>query len=105
MTDAVLALSQALKDARSVVALTGARISAESGIPTFRGANGLWKNYAPEKLATPEAFGSEDWARALPFEAANCILSASRESKTEIPNTMLQAPNSKTQVLGSLAVP
>jgi len=39
-----------------IVALTGAGISAESGIPTFRGENGLWKKYRPEELATPEAF-------------------------------------------------
>jgi len=42
--------------ARQIVALTGAGMSAESGVPTFRGAEGLWKNYRPEDLATPEAF-------------------------------------------------
>jgi len=36
--------------------LTGAGISAESGIPTFRGKDGLWKRFKPEELATPEAF-------------------------------------------------
>ena len=36
--------------------LTGAGISAESGIPTFRGKDGLWKKYDPVELATPEAF-------------------------------------------------
>jgi NAD-dependent deacetylase len=36
--------------------LTGAGISAESGVPTFRGAGGLWKNFRPEDLATPQAF-------------------------------------------------
>ncbi|MEJ5338395.1 MAG: SIR2 family NAD-dependent protein deacylase [Aquificaceae bacterium] len=36
--------------------LTGAGISAESGIPTFRGKDGLWRNFRPEELATPEAF-------------------------------------------------
>ena len=45
-----------LRDAQRVAALTGAGISAESGIPTFRGAGGLWKNFRPEDLATPEAF-------------------------------------------------
>ncbi len=39
-----------------ITTLTGAGVSAESGIPTFRGAQGLWKNYNPMELATPEAF-------------------------------------------------
>ena len=38
-----------------VVALTGAGISAESGVPTFRDAGGLWRKYRVEELATPEA--------------------------------------------------
>ncbi|NPA97442.1 MAG: NAD-dependent deacylase [Crenarchaeota archaeon] len=41
---------------RFLVALTGAGISADSGIPTFRGRDGLWSRYRPEDLATPEAF-------------------------------------------------
>jgi len=36
--------------------LTGAGVSAESGVPTFRGESGLWKEYRAEELATPEAF-------------------------------------------------
>ena len=36
--------------------LTGAGVSAESGIPTFRGKDGYWRNFDPAKLATPEAF-------------------------------------------------
>ena len=39
-----------------IYALTGAGISAESGIPTFRGKQGLWKKYNPQQLATLEAF-------------------------------------------------
>lgn len=39
-----------------VVVLTGAGISAESGVPTFRGDEGLWQNHRPEDLASPEAF-------------------------------------------------
>ena len=39
-----------------LVALTGAGISAESGVPTFRGARGLWRDYKPQDLATSEAF-------------------------------------------------
>lgn len=46
-----------LRNARSVVVLTGAGVSAESGIPTFRDAlTGLWARYDPHELATPEAF-------------------------------------------------
>jgi NAD-dependent deacetylase len=50
---------QWLSAASSVAALTGAGISAESGIPTFRGPDGLWKNYRPEELATPQAFARD----------------------------------------------
>lgn len=45
-----------LADSDRVVALTGAGISAESGVPTFRGDGGLWKSHRPEELATPQAF-------------------------------------------------
>lgn len=44
------------KYAGRVVAFTGAGISAEAGIPTFRGKGGLWEKYDPEELATPQAF-------------------------------------------------
>lgn len=49
-------INQKLKEAKFVIVLTGAGVSAESGIPTFRGENGLWKNFRAEDLATPEAF-------------------------------------------------
>src|SRR3989304_546672 len=45
-----------LKGAQSVVVLTGAGGSAEPGISTFRDPDGLWANFKPEELATPEAF-------------------------------------------------
>lgn len=47
---------QRLRSARSVCVLTGAGISAESGVPTFRGEHGLWKKFRPEELANFEAF-------------------------------------------------
>lgn len=51
------ALLAALRDARHVCVLTGAGVSAESGVPTFREAqDGLWAKYRAEDLATPEAF-------------------------------------------------
>ncbi len=48
-----------MREARRVVALTGAGISAESGVPTFRDAGGLWKSHRPEELATPEALARD----------------------------------------------
>jgi NAD-dependent deacetylase len=39
--------------------LTGAGVSAESGLPTFRGVNGLWRGYRVENVATPEAFAAD----------------------------------------------
>ena len=50
----------ALRKARHVCVLTGAGISAESGIPTFRDAQeGLWAQYSPLDLATPEGFARD----------------------------------------------
>jgi NAD-dependent deacetylase len=48
-----------IKSAKRVAVLTGAGISAESGIPTFRGTGGYWRNYKAEDLATPEAFARD----------------------------------------------
>src|SRR5438552_2436352 len=42
-----------------ILVLTGAGVSAESGIPTFRGKDGYWRNLNPAKLATPEAFAKD----------------------------------------------
>ena len=45
-----------LKNAKKIVFVTGAGISQESGIPTFRGKDGFWRKYDPMKLATIDAF-------------------------------------------------
>ena len=44
---------------RNIVILTGAGVSAESGIDTFRGAGGLWEDHRVEDVATPEAFARD----------------------------------------------
>src|SRR3984957_8586743 len=48
-----------LKSAAKVAVLTGAGVSAESGIPTFRGSGGFWQQYRFEDLATAEAFARD----------------------------------------------
>ena len=66
-------IAQRIQSASKITVLTGAGVSAASGVPTFRGAEGLWKNYSPQELATPEAFGRDpklvwewyDWRRGL----------------------------------------
>ncbi len=67
-----------VRDAGRVVALTGAGVSAESGVPTFRAADGLWRDRRPKDLATPQAFARDprtawawyDWRRSV---LAGCV--------------------------------
>ena len=62
-----------LRAARRLVVVTGAGVSAGSGVPTFRGKDGLWRTYRAEELATPEAFARDprtvwewyDWRRTV----------------------------------------
>jgi NAD-dependent deacetylase len=66
-------LIAAFDASKKIVVLTGAGISAESGIPTFRGEDGLWRRYRAEELATPAAFEADpqlvwewyDWRRGI----------------------------------------
>ncbi len=66
-------LLETIANSKNVAALTGAGVSAESGVPTFRGEEGLWRNFRAEELATPEAFERDpklvwewyDWRRSL----------------------------------------
>ena len=52
-------LLERLRSARSVLVLTGSGISAESGLPTFRGVNGLWRTHRVEELASPQGFAHD----------------------------------------------
>ena len=62
-----------LRQGPRTTVLTGAGVSAASGVPTFRGEDGLWKRHHPDELATPEAFERDptfvwewyDWRRRL----------------------------------------
>ncbi|MCL5885188.1 MAG: NAD-dependent deacylase [Deltaproteobacteria bacterium] len=73
MIDSLRAASDAVAKSMSLCVLTGAGVSAESGVPTFRGPGGLWKNRDPMSLATSEAFAEDpkevwewyQWRRGL----------------------------------------
>ena len=62
-----------LTESKRLAVLTGAGISAESGVPTFRGKDGLWKGFRATDLATPQAFARDpklvwdfyNWRREL----------------------------------------
>ena len=71
--DPVRQIAGRVRSASRITVLTGAGISAASGVPTFRGKEGLWRSYLPQELATPEAFDRDpklvwewyDWRRGL----------------------------------------
>ena len=68
-----------------VLVLTGAGVSAESGIPTFRGKDGYWRNLDPTKLATPAAFARDpqlvwDWYRERQRRIRNARPNAAHEA-------------------------
>jgi NAD-dependent deacetylase len=82
--DQIGLIAARVRDARRLTILTGAGVSAASGVPTFRGPEGLWRQYRPEDLATPEAFSRDsrlvwewyDWRRRL---IAQCRPNAAHE--------------------------
>ena len=92
--DQILLARMHLASARNVTVLTGAGISADSGVPTFRGADGLWRHFRAEDLATPEAFARDprlvwewyNWRRELiatksPNSAHHAIVELERRHK------------------------
>lgn len=52
----VKAFHEVFRKSKNIVVLTGAGVSAESGIPTFRGSGGFWRKYQATDLASPTAF-------------------------------------------------
>ena len=69
----ILAAKQIIDDSSKITVLTGAGISAESGIPTFRDKEGMWNNINPQDIASPRAFKKDpqlvwewyDWRRRI----------------------------------------
>jgi len=78
VSDDIARARDLIENAATAVVLTGAGVSAESGVPTFRDAGGLWKQFRPEDLATPHAFARNPrlvwewyaWRRTLVAECA-----------------------------------
>ena len=102
MTEALARLRPYLDGSRRVRVLTGAGVSAESGIPTFRGKGGLWNDHRPEDLATPRAFRKDpelvwrwyDWRRGLIAKAApNAAHRALASLESKIPDFWLITQN------------
>jgi NAD-dependent deacetylase len=59
MDDGIRELARRLRDRPRITVMTGAGVSAASGIPTFRGPGGLWRDFRPEQLATADAFARD----------------------------------------------
>ena len=71
--------------ASGVVILTGAGVSADSGVPTFRGEGGLWRSHRPEDLATPGAFARDprlvwEWYGWRRERVAACVPNAAHDA-------------------------
>ncbi len=82
------ALIDRLKNDARITVLTGAGVSAASGVPTFRAADGLWRNFRPEALATAEAFGRDpklvwEWYAWRRFRIASCEPNAAHQVLAE----------------------
>jgi len=80
----VRALASRLRIARAVTVMTGAGVSAASGVPTFRGPEGLWRTFRPEDLATPDAFARDpalvwEWYSWRRSKVASCRPNAAHE--------------------------
>jgi len=95
--DALARAGALIRAARAIAVLTGAGVSAASGVPTFRGVDGLWKTRRAESLATPEAFEQDprlvwewyDWRRGMirdarPNPAHDVLARWTRELKTTL---------------------
>ena len=77
-------LASALRPAQRVTVLTGAGVSAASGVPTFRGAGGLWRNYSATELASPGAFQQDpstvwEWYAWRREQIAACLPNAAHQ--------------------------
>jgi NAD-dependent deacetylase len=83
--DGLSRLAERIRDAARLTILTGAGVSAASGVPTFRGPQGLWRQFRPEDLATPAAFARDphlvwEWYAWRREVIARCVPNAAHET-------------------------
>jgi len=83
--------AQLLAAAQSGVAFTGAGVSAESGIPTFRGAGGLWTKYDPVKVASIDSFMQDPTAYWMVSKERGGIALAARPNPGHLALAALEA--------------
>jgi NAD-dependent deacetylase len=84
MEQQLRALASRVRAARAVTVMTGAGVSAASGVPTFRGPEGLWRTFRAEDLATPAAFARDpalvwEWYSWRRSRVASCRPNAAHE--------------------------
>jgi NAD-dependent protein deacetylase/lipoamidase len=84
VSDALTQIRRRLAAAGRITVMTGAGVSAASGVPTFRGPGGLWRSFRPEQLATPEAFDRDpalvwEWYAWRREVIAGCAPNAAHE--------------------------
>jgi NAD-dependent deacetylase len=84
MDEQLRALASRVRAASSVTVMTGAGVSAASGVPTFRGPEGLWRTFRPEDLATPDAFARDpalvwEWYSSRRSRVASCRPNAAHD--------------------------
>jgi NAD-dependent deacetylase len=75
----------------NIVILTGAGVSAESGVPTFRGPDGLWEGHRVEDVATPEAFARNPKLVQRFYDARRAALAAVKPNPAHLALARLDA--------------
>src|SRR5216117_4555008 len=83
--------AELLRGASTAVALTGAGVSAESGIPTFRGEGGLWTKYDPVKVSSIDSFLADPAAYWKVSKERGSVALAARPNPGHVALTALEA--------------
>jgi NAD-dependent deacetylase len=99
LTTSMQLARRAIGEAKHLVVFSGAGISAASGVPTFRGAAGLWRNFEPTELATPQAFARQPAAVWAWYAWRRNLVSACEPNAAHIAITRWQAAGHRTTIV------